>query len=643
MLVSVLVFLLSLLYCSSSSIANQDLIDTTDPNNYVEHNICDDCYVQVPLPFAFPFYDRTFEHSVMFSNGVVGFYDTEFGTSRYNGSIVNRFCCNGYDLGDTYTGTIRSAWSYAIFPLWTDLIDYGNGRFLTQGTENYQRYVWENLSEYARRNNLNTVGVEIRPDGSFSLYQWEIDLELHSYTIGSTGDLTDGVIRIPGLDTSGTPPYGSAATDYYNANIMDYSNQDTATQEAIVRAIANTGAMCLVDPLWDTSCTGYATAYAEYIFNASCVADGLYDPGCPNYDDAIDDFIETQCATNPLYSPTCSGYAEAIADRDNPDAVDDDGVLTPDEIAEDLMEEFENLDPLDDFIDDGSFSISDVLDTEDDIIVFAIPEDDFQSDFFVETLPEMPEIDEMPEMIELPDLDIFDELPSIDDTMIMELPEELVEEFSEMLETMPELETEVIEEPVVENIEVETENTVEEPTTNEEPIEETTEEMPEEMPEEETTEETVEEETVEEEPTTEEEPTANEEPVEETVEESVETEVVEKEETKEEKQKKKEKSKKKKMKEIIAKKVAELTVKQAEAASYEEQANIQNYITALLAFNADFGKYRIFLADAIGYPAADLYIQQQNVATNPSALRIGLANEILHNKMVDMQYENIKD
>ena len=37
------------------------------------------------------------------------------------------------------------------------------------------------------------------------------------------------------------------------------------------------------------------------------------------------------------------------------------------------MEEFENLDPLDDFIDDGSFSISDVLNPEDDIELYKDP------------------------------------------------------------------------------------------------------------------------------------------------------------------------------------------------------------------------------------------------------------------------------
>ena len=90
----------------------------------IQHQISDDSWARVPLQFPFPYYGRVFTDSYMFSNGVIGF-----------GSVQQGWCCSGYDL------TRESGYhlNYAIMPLQTDLINYGQGRFLTEGTTQYQQ------------------------------------------------------------------------------------------------------------------------------------------------------------------------------------------------------------------------------------------------------------------------------------------------------------------------------------------------------------------------------------------------------------------------------------------------------------------------------------------------------------------------
>ena len=69
---------------------------------------------------------------------------------------------------------------------------------------------------------------------------------------------------------------------------------------------------CAVNPLYDPSCQGYADAYAEQQYNQNCAADPLYDSGCPGYTQA---YYNQQCSINPLYDQGCPGYAQAYFDQ----------------------------------------------------------------------------------------------------------------------------------------------------------------------------------------------------------------------------------------------------------------------------------------------------------------------------------------
>jgi hypothetical protein len=230
----------------------------------IQHQISDDGYVRVPLQFAFPYYGRVFTESYMFSNGVVGFLNP-----------TNSWCCTGFDLR-TNNGT---PFSFAIMPLQTDLINY-SGRFLTEGTPQYQRYVWENISEFGIPENLNTFGVEIRPTGFIGMHYEQVNISPNRpVTIGRTGDVGEYF-------------------QYYHGAGFSQGNFSYIT--------GSTGDPCLLNPLHNSSCAGYQEAYLAQ----QCSISQLYSAQCPNYQQA---YFNQQCSINALFNRDCDGYAQAYA------------------------------------------------------------------------------------------------------------------------------------------------------------------------------------------------------------------------------------------------------------------------------------------------------------------------------------------
>ena len=101
---------------------------------------------------------------------------------------------------------------------------------------------------------------------------------------------------------------------------------------------------------------------------------------------------------------------------------------------------------------------------------------------------------------------------------------------------------------------------------------------------------------------------------------------------------KKKASKKQKMREIISNKLKNLAVEMGEAASLEEQQKLQALILTLLNFNAGFNSYNIQLIDGIFYEDRGIYLDK-DIPDNKRGLRNGLANEILHKKLIDLQWQ----
>ena len=77
-----------------------------------------------------------------------------------------------------------------------------------------------------------------------------------------------------------------------------------------------------------------------------------------------------------------------------------------------------------------------------------------------------------------------------------------------------------------------------------------------------------------------------------------------------------------------------------EAKSLEAQRDVQNYIIALLGFKVGFDAYRTEIPENYYYDDRDLN-QDKKVPENNRGLRNGLAQEILHEKMVDEQYKDM--
>ena len=148
----------------------------------IEHNLPDDGFVQIDLQFSFPYKGNLYTTTFMGSNGVLMLMDPTGTDGAWS------YCCNGQPLNSSY------APSFVIMPLWTDLINYNNeGKFYTQGNDEWQRYMWYNLSEYYYNNwqNKNTFGTQLDYLGNISFFYEQLAITGHQVTIGYTGDLTE--------------------------------------------------------------------------------------------------------------------------------------------------------------------------------------------------------------------------------------------------------------------------------------------------------------------------------------------------------------------------------------------------------------------------------------------------------------------
>jgi hypothetical protein len=98
-------------------------------------------------------------------------------------------------------------------------------------------------------------------------------------------------------------------------------------------------------------------------------------------------------------------------------------------------------------------------------------------------------------------------------------------------------------------------------------------------------------------------------------------------------------AKKKKMKEIIKNKLVSLAKDMATATSLKEQAAIQAQISALINFLPGFTTYGGQVQVAGDFYGSDSIYNTSKVPENKRGLLNGLASQIKHEAMVDMQYK----
>lgn len=276
------------------------------------NNMWDDGYQQVDLPFVFPFYGQTFTTSYMFTNGVVGFLNPP----------QNSFCCSGVNMNSNP----GSVWNYAIYGLQTDLGPGGDSRFWSQvgdgGTS--MRYGWDRVYDLGT-NNASTFNIQIKDTGYIGINYQSVNSQYH-VTAGIAGNISQGeysqIYHGPGGSFAPSAQYtftGTEITDQCAINPLwsttcpgyaqAYFDQQCSynplyNSQCSGYAQAYFNQQCSINPLYDTACPGYATAY----YNYQCSVSPLYHTGCPGYATA---YFDQQCSLNPLYNLTCPGYADA--------------------------------------------------------------------------------------------------------------------------------------------------------------------------------------------------------------------------------------------------------------------------------------------------------------------------------------------
>jgi len=345
--------------------------------------------------------------------------------------------------------------------------------------------------------------------------------------------------------------------------------------------IAEGQSICSVVPDSHISCLYYPETYASAFYDQQCSISSLYDSGCSGYSGA---YIDQQCGLDSLWSMACPNFETAYLDQQcetNPIysiycSGYEDAVIEEERQQVELEEIFIPPPP-------------------EAYVEFDIPEIAFE--VFIESYG----ID----LIEI----------EMEEFTQQEIIAEIEAEIEAFLEPIPEVEPEPMEElnepePEEDSVPEEQETEESEPEEIDEPIEE---EESEEL--------------------------ANEES-EESTEESQEVEevMVAKVEPKKITKKEKTDSKRDKMKEIITNRLNSLAKEMGAAVSLKEQKNLQSYILALLNFNAGFNDYKGSLVDGTFYKDKDIYLDK-TIPENQRGLRNGLANEILHNKMVDLQWQ----
>lgn len=243
----------------------------------------------LPLGFSFNLFGKTFDSVWVSNNGVISF--TNGGISGYDGAPLN---------------TLSSTYNYALFPLWTDLIntDANNPHYrLDSGTAIFG---WYGASEYSDRSKRSTFEVQLWNDSSFQFRYESVNLTNSAFTIGYTGDISAGEYTQWARHPGG--PYSGGNFGFYSSPIDQCAINPLYSVDCPGYVEAYTNQQCSINPLYSSSCTGYEAALLEQ----NCGSNPLYSIQCPGYAVAI---FEQNCSKDPLYSSQCPGYMVAFGQQ----------------------------------------------------------------------------------------------------------------------------------------------------------------------------------------------------------------------------------------------------------------------------------------------------------------------------------------
>ena len=274
----------------------------TNPNA-VNITTSDDWYTQVPLGFTFPMYGQNFTNSWAATNGFVTFRDPQV-SGLWGG------CCSGVDLRNT----TDPRYNYTIYGLHTDLYSWNgqNQYYLREG--NSMTYGWYDLSQCCSSQGGNSFEIKINSSGLIDTRIAGAMVQWNAVTSGFAGDLSKGEYyqHYHGQGLNITP--GSSAIFSWQALGGTGQGVDQCTINPLYNsscpgyAEAYRTQQCSISALYDPSCPGYQQAY----FNQQCSLNSLYNQSCPGYQQA---YFTQQCTANPLYNSNCPGYATAYLNQ----------------------------------------------------------------------------------------------------------------------------------------------------------------------------------------------------------------------------------------------------------------------------------------------------------------------------------------
>jgi len=351
---------------------------------------------------------------------------------------------------------------------------------------------------------------------------------------------------------------------------------------------------CNVNPLYDAGCPGYAEAY----YNQQCTLDALYDTGCPGYEQA---YFNQQCSLDPFYDTTCPGYAQAYFDQQcGLDSLYDSDCPGYEEayytkyIAPQLEQQANEAAGVS---TNSSVATTDTTALVEDPIA-ALVEPSATGDSTVDSV--LKETTNVSTNIGVAGVDTSSPAPepSVQETTT----ESAQSEDSAETESAGEME---------ELVALEEGGSNEESTESSDNVDESSEES---------------------------ESDGDAESGESDSGDDTKNESKSKSESKKSK-KDKEKSKREKLKELATQRAMALADTMSNAASLEAQQAVQAQIAALINFVPGFNQYgQLGIPGVPFYPVEEIY-QDKKIPENQKGLRNGLAQQLLHEKMVDMQYE----
>jgi hypothetical protein len=247
------------------------------------YQLWDDGWANVPLPFTFPFFDKTFNNSTMYSNGAV-----QFGPPVTGFPSNNTFCCSGI----TIDRNTPSAYNYSILMMQDDLYGATGNNHYSLGTSNTMTYGWYNVERLGMPQNKTSFELKIDSTGGIDMRWTGALLSYSSPAIGVIGDASKGEFAV-------LQQGGLTANTFSIPGLTQWTTGQTP--DIIIDP-------CTTNPLYAPSCPGYQAAYTEQ----QCSINPLYSTTCSGYQAA---YTQQQCSINPLYSMTCSGYQQAYHDQ----------------------------------------------------------------------------------------------------------------------------------------------------------------------------------------------------------------------------------------------------------------------------------------------------------------------------------------